>query len=108
MISFKLINYSECTCLEKKYIDISWEFLDRIQESIKYELEQVQDELENVMARVACLRKVLRQAKRRVDEKVFCVSKEIMVEMVNHEACKELFKGKEIDTCSGALLKTSF
>ena len=57
---------------------------------------------------MACLRKILQQMKQRMDKKVSCVSKEIAAEIADHEAHKELSKGREMDTHSDVLLKASF
>ena len=86
-------------------MDILWESLDWIQKSIEHELEQAQDKLENVMAWMVYLHKVLRQTKQKANKKVFCVFKKIAAEMANYKTYEKLSKDKEMNTYLNALLK---
>merc|ERR1711975_7473 len=68
---------SECVRQGKKCVNMSWESLDRTREEYQKKVDEDEEELARIMARLVRNKKILRQAEERAKRKAFCLANEM-------------------------------
>ena len=76
-MSDRYIDYMECSRVGKKCIDVFWIELDRTRADTRRKLKSTLDDLKRVQAKVVRLRKILKQAQRRTQDKTICLTKKL-------------------------------
>lgn len=61
----------------KLCVNLSWEALDKTRETLRKEIDEDEDELARVIARLMRKKKILRQADQRAKRKLECLASEI-------------------------------
>lgn len=68
---------SECQRLGRSCVNLSWESLDRTREEYQKKVDEDEEELARIMARLVRNKKILRQAEERAKKKVLCLANEM-------------------------------
>ena len=74
------VGCAECSRNGHRCVDVSWDQIEKAEEKVGKQLEDALDELERSQAKVARLRKVLRQVQGRAEVKMTCIQTEIAEE----------------------------
>lgn len=68
---------SECVRIGRPCVNMSWSSLDRTREKLQQEIDEDEEELSRVMARLLRKKKLLRQADERAKKKALCLANEM-------------------------------
>lgn len=68
---------SECVRQNKPCVNLSWESLDRTREEYQKKIDEDEEELAKIMARLLRNKKILRQAEERAKKKAQCLMSEM-------------------------------
>lgn len=77
MDSAKRLKCAECVKQGKPCVGLTWESLDRTREKLRKEIDEHEDELAGVMAKLMRKKKILRQADERAKRKAECLAVEM-------------------------------
>lgn len=77
MDSSKRLKCAECVRQGKACVNLSWESLDRTRTRLRKEIDDDEEELARVMARLMRNKKILRQADDRAKRKAECLASEL-------------------------------
>lgn len=73
----KRLKCAECVKAGKPCVNLSWESLDGTRETLRREIDEHEEELAEVMAKLMRKKKILRQADERARRKMECLASEM-------------------------------
>ena len=97
IMSDRRVGCVECSRAGKRCIDVSWSELDKTRGDTSRQLERALDDLEKAQAKVARLRRTLKRAQRRAQDKTICLAEELNKETDERIARGDVSEGEAED-----------